>query len=87
MEFTEIYKKPKILLAAVYPAIAVEPNELTEDCNNALERLITVLWIPAGITNLKNLLQIETFDESVLKNGADNFLPNDADSEEQAHRI
>ena len=48
MEFTEIYKKPKILLAAVYPAIAVEPNELTEDCNNALERLITVLWIPAG---------------------------------------
>ena len=26
-------------MAAVYPAIAVEPKELTEDCNNALEKL------------------------------------------------
>ena len=43
MEFTEIYKNPKILLAAVYPAIAVEPNELTDDCNNALDKLMTVL--------------------------------------------
>ena len=30
-EFTATYRKPKILLAAVYPAMAVDPKELTED--------------------------------------------------------
>lgn len=43
MELTETYKKPSRLLAAVYPAIAVAPKELTDDCNSAFEKLITVL--------------------------------------------
>ncbi len=43
MEFTDIYKNPKILFAAVYPAIAVSPKEFTEDCSSAFEKLITVL--------------------------------------------
>ena len=30
-------------LAAVFPAMAMEPKELTEDCSSALEKLITVL--------------------------------------------
>ena len=34
-ELIDAYRKPRILLAAVYPAIAVEPNELTDDCNKA----------------------------------------------------
>ena len=48
-ELIEAYRNPNILLAAVYPAIAVEPNELTDDCNKTFEKLITVLCIPAGI--------------------------------------
>ena len=36
------------MFAAVYPAIATEPNELTDDCNSTFEKLITVLCIPAG---------------------------------------
>ena len=48
-ELIDAYRKPRILLAAVYPAIAVEPNELTDDCSKAFEKLITVLCIPAGI--------------------------------------
>jgi hypothetical protein len=42
-ELTEVYKNPKILFAAVYPAIATEPKELTEDCSRTLEKLMTVL--------------------------------------------
>ena len=34
---------------AAYPAMAMEPKELTDDCRSALEKLITTLWIPAGI--------------------------------------
>ncbi len=41
--FTVTYKNPKILFAAVYPAIAIDPKEFTDDCNNTLEKLITVL--------------------------------------------
>ena len=33
--------------------MAVEPKEFTEDCSSALEKLITVLWIPAGIPTWK----------------------------------
>ena len=47
-EFTDTYRNPKILFAAVYPAIAMEPKEFTEDWSSTLEKLITVLWIPAG---------------------------------------
>ena len=42
-EFTDTYRNPKILFAAVYPAIAIEPKEFTEDCNKAFDRLMTVL--------------------------------------------
>ena len=40
-------------MAAVYPAMAIDPKELTEDWSMALDRLITVLWIPAGIPTWK----------------------------------
>jgi hypothetical protein len=31
IELTDTYKKPSILFAAVYPAMAIEPKELTDD--------------------------------------------------------
>ena len=40
---TAEYKNPMMLFAAVYPAMAVDPNELTEDCSRTLEKLMTVL--------------------------------------------
>lgn len=52
-EFTDTYKNPKILFDAVYPAIAIDPKELTDDCSIAFEILITVLWIPAGTPTSK----------------------------------
>ena len=30
------------------PLMATDPKEFTEDCNNTFEKLIIVLWIPAG---------------------------------------
>ena len=32
-----------MLFAAVYPAMAMDPKEFTEDCSNTLEKLITTL--------------------------------------------
>ena len=66
-EFTDTYKNPKILFDAVYPAIAIDPKELTDDCSIAFEILITVLWIPAGTPTSKNLLQIHGFDPKLCK--------------------
>ena len=45
LRFTRISRTRK----AGCTAMAIEPKELTEDCSSALERLMTVLWIPAGI--------------------------------------
>ena len=56
-ELTDTYRNPKILLAAVYPAMEIEPKELTDDCSIALDRLMTVLWIPAGIPTSKICLR------------------------------
>ena len=53
MPLIDAYKNPKILFAAVYPAIATDPKELTDDCRSTFEKLITVLWIPAGIPTWK----------------------------------
>ena len=34
--FPVTYKNPKILFAAVYPAIAIDPKEFTDDCKNEI---------------------------------------------------
>ena len=43
-----VYMKPSTLLAAVLPATAREPKELTEDWISTLETLNTTDWRPAG---------------------------------------
>lgn len=43
MELIDTNRNPKMLFAAVYPAMAMDPKEFTEDCSNTLEKLITTL--------------------------------------------
>ena len=34
MELIDTNRNPKMLFAAVYPAMAMDPKEFTEDCSN-----------------------------------------------------
>ena len=56
----EVYTKPSILLAAVFPAITTEPNELMEDCISTLEILKITPCKPAGspTRNIPNSLSL-----------------------------
>ena len=56
MEFTDANKNPKILLAAVYPAIATEPNEFTEDLQKDIRKIDHRTLDSGRNSYLKNLL-------------------------------
>ena len=70
-ELTEVYKNPKILFAAVYPAIAIEPKELTEDCSRTLEKVDDGALNSCRDSDLENLEDIDAL-ETQLQSGIDN---------------